>query len=117
MKLFRFGQPQTPAAIHTSGIADAADRGTPSFGSASPETFEQRKHVDRNRQHIAKFREAGIHRDYRTPRDQNRTIRPEHEQITRPVTTVIKPLPPTQTIVRPTAGYREPQPRGFNPFR
>ena len=116
MKLFSLGHKLDPAATHTSGFADAADGGAPSFGASSPETFEQRKHVDRNRQHIAKFREAEIHRDYRKHHPLNRTIQPEHEHIVKPVIPASKPIRPTPDIVRPAAGYSEPQSRGFNPF-
>jgi hypothetical protein len=114
MKLFRFGQPKISAATHTSAFADAADKGAPSFGAVSPETFEQRKNIDRNRQHIAKFREAEIHRDYRKHRHQTRQVQPEHEHLKVPKT---QPIRPTQSVARPTAGYREPLSRGFNPFR
>jgi hypothetical protein len=117
MKLFKFGQPRTPAATHTSGFADAADSGAPSFGAVSPESFEQRKHIDSHRQHIAKFREAEIHRDYRKHHLQNRAISPEREHIAKPQTPAAKPAQAAQPIVRPATGYREPQSRGFNPFR
>ncbi len=115
MKFFRFGQPQTPAVTHTSGLAEVADGEVPSFGSVSPETFEQRRHIDRNRQHVAKFREAGIHRDYRSPQQRTQFTSPERGSvISKPE--IVKRELSQQTITRPTPNYQEPQSRKFNPF-
>ncbi len=116
MKFFRFGQPQAPAVTHTSGFAEVADGETPSFGSVSPETFEQRKHVDRNRQHVAKFREAEIHRDYRKHRQRPQFIQSAHEPV-KPDPQIAKRELSQQPVVRPAPNYQEPHSRGFNPFR
>lgn len=108
----RFNKPSS-AAIHTNGFADAADQGNPSFGATSPETFSQRQHVDRNRQHIERFQNARIHRDYRSMRPTPTNI----EQLPTEPHVQAPAKPDLTAIPRTTGGFREPSSRGFNPFR
>jgi hypothetical protein len=111
MKLFNFGQSDAQAASHTSGFADAADGSAPSFGAVSPESFEQRKHTDRNRQHIGNFRHAQIHRDYRVPIQRAPFSRAE----TPPGRIDSKTSSPIKNNIKPSHGFRE-LPSRHNPF-
>lgn len=116
MRLFRFKQSNQAAAVHTSGFADAADKGAPSFGATSPESFQQRLAVDRNRQHIAKFRHAEIHTDYRKRHTKHNAVVNDHHVEHHNEAQTAKPAVPSSPA-RGTSGYREPTSRGFNPFR
>ncbi|MFZ1258813.1 MAG: hypothetical protein WAQ25_05090 [Candidatus Saccharimonas sp.] len=55
-----------PKTLHTNAMAEISADGKLVLGAASPETFEQRRRIDRNRQHIQSFRSAGIVHGYRT---------------------------------------------------
>ena len=117
MRLFRSRHTKpSSAVIHSNGFADAADKGNPTFGSTSPETFNQRRAVDHTRRHVNRFQDARVHYDYRTQRLRNQ---PDLRKLEKPVAEGTAPLAPVpdRSVPRTSAGFREPSSRGFNPFR
>jgi hypothetical protein len=115
MRLFHSRRTKpSSAVIHSNGFADAADKGNPTFGSTSPETFNQRRAVDRTRQHVNRFQDARVHYDYRTQRLQNQ---PELQTLSKPEAASPVPPVPDRAAPRTTTSFREPSSRGFNPFR
>ncbi len=143
--LSRFSFNRPGGTFHSSGVAgDAA-----SMGAASPQSFQQRRIIDQNRQHVASYRDAGVLHAYRqnaqravadttsrqaadgavaTPAAQDlrhargrttpRTSRVENRATSRIdiVKTSRRDAPANPVMTRQTAGFREPQARGYNPY-
>ncbi len=140
---FTFNQ-QQGSTLHSSGIVDGA-----SLGSTSTQSFQQRRIIDQNRQHVASYRDAGVLHAYRqnaqravadttsrqaadgavaTPAAQDlrhargrttpRTSRVENRATSRIdiVKTSRRDAPANPVMTRQTAGFREPQARGYNPY-
>jgi hypothetical protein len=141
----RFNKPQS-AVMHSSAIAGVADNGTPSFGAVSPQSFEQRQAIERNRQHVKSFRDATIHSNYRqhaltvdnrqagasqpsskelSPSDTKQrfeaTARPQALTLPNRQTGAAQRTALSASSVQspriPQAGYREPNRRGYNPYQ
>lgn len=129
MRFNRLINPLKNGKIHSSGIAHAAN--PEAFGATSPESFEQRRQIDKNRRVIKPFSDSAVTRDYREQHkfhkiDSLEQIEPtaaetsygQNRQITGSRT---KPTKPSRQSFNasnsvPPRTFREPPRRGYNPY-
>lgn len=127
MKISKFVNNLNEKPFHTSGFAEAANGN--SIGAVSPESFERRKRIDRNRGAVRKYRESHIGqptfpihslgRDAvvnplrkagpRVPSRQQQAV--QDSSIKLPVTQPVTPLNESRT------SFSEPTKRRFDPFQ
>lgn len=128
MRFNRLINPLKSGKIHSSGVANATNPDV--FGAASPESFDQRRQTDKNRQTIKPFTESTITRDYReqhkfqvidAPKQpevkatearygQNRQITGSRSELTKPTRQSFN----ASSV--PPRTFREPPGRGFDPY-
>ena len=128
MRFNRLINPLKSGKIHSSGVAHAANPET--FGATSPESFEQRREIDKNRKVIKPFSDSAVTRDYREQHkfhkiDSLEQIEPtatetsygQNRQITGSRTKPTKPSRQSfnSSTIQPRT-FREPPGRGFDPY-
>lgn len=122
MKISKFINNPEDKPFHTSGYAEAANKG--SMGSTSTQSFIQRKRIDQNRRAIRKYRESHIGRTYASNRVQSRVDVAKPAGPGLPASSRQQRNAPSSSA-RPTASqpmlppgpiFKEPPKRGFNPF-
>lgn len=115
--------------FHSHTYAEAENGSA--MGSTSPETFNQRYHIDQNRQHIARYRDSAVARGGHLREELNRRLsgqpsvaadipvqldtpsRQAYNSVAAPAPKVPRPGGPLQV---PKRGYTEPPARNYNPF-
>ncbi|HET8884503.1 MAG TPA: hypothetical protein VFM68_03460 [Candidatus Saccharimonadales bacterium] len=115
--------------FHSTHYAEAANEG---LGAASPQTFSQRTHIDRNRQSVRKYQHSilahGHRRDSHYQRIDivNTPVRPEPKLPTEdneppsPIDRRHGTQTPTHSYAKPVSqrqNFTEPPKRGYNPYQ
>lgn len=123
MGLFsRFMPNQDGSKLHSSGIVgnDA------SIGVTSKQSFEQRQAIEKNRQLVGGYRDAGVLHNYRrnvheergsARQDVSNTSRIAQRSTSRIDSVATPPRPVFATPIQPRSGFREPGARGYNPYK
>jgi hypothetical protein len=114
--------------LHSSGYAEAANTG--SFGSVTPQTFNQRMHVENNRTAVRGYRHSMIgHGHHRSSHYQrvdivNASSRPSSEpQSVHGDRSGSAPVRPAGRLIADVArpaqrqNFVEPSTRGYNPYK
>lgn len=140
----RFSSNSNKQLFHSSGVLGDNDAET--LGTTSAETFEQRQQVNRNRQLVGSYRDAGVLHNYRKEahdtkqKDDDRRKR-HHYTTNEPSSSRIQRVPssridivkssrktpggptangrPGQGITPPVSrpSFQEPSSRRFNPYQ
>ena len=97
--------------FHSSGYAEAAHGR--SIGAGSTQSYGQRRHIERNRQHIKRYGHSHLGRSLTDVRP--REVQPEAENLRSRLNTGAS-RPEAPGVDRPQ-GFQEPQRRGYNPYQ
>ena len=123
--LSRFNR-QEKAALHSHAMAAATDRQAQTIGSTNSTTFEQRKEIDRRRQHVAGYQTAGIVtvgadelpssrvKTKNQPKTDIDIVRPTRQRYN--AESAVKTSRPPLNVPPRRSGFQEPQSRGYNPY-
>lgn len=98
--------------LHSSGYAKVASGGT--MGSASPQSFDQRIGIERNRRAVARYGHSMIGRGHMREDVRPRLGTKDSLRQPGPIDTSAA-RPPLNTQAPPRA-FREPPSRGYNPY-
>ncbi|MDB5187226.1 MAG: hypothetical protein JWM07_698 [Candidatus Saccharibacteria bacterium] len=131
MSINKFTNDLDDASLHSNGFADVSRPINPIGASVSPQSFNQRLHIERNRKSVGGYHHSmlanGHHRTLHFQRDAGIPVptRPglSSEQPVDPRTNTGMPArrtgPLISDVVKPTMrpSFREPPTRGFNPYK
>jgi hypothetical protein len=121
MKINKFanGIGSTNELFHSNGVAQTNNA---SLGSMSPQSYQQRLRIERNRSEVNKYRDSHIAQNRRRITPLIRVQEPETPTPTSPQAMRSTPLSRTYSPgSRPMAQiphltFREPPPRSYNPY-
>jgi hypothetical protein len=114
-------------SLHSNGYAEAAKKSQ--LGVFSPQSFNQRLHIERNRQSVGRYHDSmlanGHHRNlhYQRANVEVSPIRPEVGPTKRPEADNRFGQRPSggliSDVTKPSAGpsFIEPSARGYNPYK
>ena len=115
--LSRFGQPDDPE-FHSHAMARATQEQAQTIGSTDNSTFQQRLHLERNRQHVDGYRSSGVLNNYKLEAQLQRNSPFRDATPSRPRIDIVRPSsrPSLHVASRPIqTSFREP-PHKFNPY-
>ena len=115
--LSRFGQPDDPE-FHSHAMARATQEQAQTIGSTDNSTFQQRLHLERNRQHVGGYHSSGVLNNYKIEAQLQRTLPLRNSVTSSPRIDIVRsaPRPSLRVASRPIqTSFREP-PHKFNPY-